>query len=215
MLVVAEFEIKGLARFLSHAETLRLFCRALRRAGLKMRFSQGFNPHPRLSLPLPRSVGVEADADLLCVELAEQTACAGAKSEAEPLKADINAQLPQDVRLRRVNLEKDGALPVPRRVTYVLQPAGPPSGLKQRVTRLMRSDALPVSRPARPGHGARTVDVRRFIESVEIRARRVLVRCLVEPCGTIRPGEILALLGLEAGDLAGPIRRTDIEWRKQ
>ena len=65
MSVIVKFGIKGNLRFLSHAETIRLFERACVRAGIKLVYSQGFNPHPKLSLPLPRTVGVESDDDLL------------------------------------------------------------------------------------------------------------------------------------------------------
>ena len=58
-------------RFLSHAETMRLFQRACVRAGVKVAYSQGYNPHQRMSLVLPRSVGVESDDELLCLWLAE------------------------------------------------------------------------------------------------------------------------------------------------
>ena len=56
-------------RFLSHAETMRLFQRALVRAGVQIAYSQGFNPHQKMSLVLPRSVGVESDDEILSLRL--------------------------------------------------------------------------------------------------------------------------------------------------
>ncbi len=46
--------------YISHLDTLRLFIRALRRTDLPLAFSQGFNPHPRLTLALPLPLGVTA-----------------------------------------------------------------------------------------------------------------------------------------------------------
>ena len=46
-----------------------MFDRALVRAQIKLKYSEGFNPRPKLSLPLPRSVGVAAEDDLFCVGL--------------------------------------------------------------------------------------------------------------------------------------------------
>ena len=63
------FVIEGDLRFISHHDTMRLFERALSRAQLPVRFSKGFNPGPRLSLPLPRSVGIASGVELLAVEL--------------------------------------------------------------------------------------------------------------------------------------------------
>ena len=65
------YKVRGELRYLSHAETMRMFQRALVRAGAKVAYSQGFNPHLRMSLVLPRSVGVESDDEVLCVWLEE------------------------------------------------------------------------------------------------------------------------------------------------
>ncbi len=49
-----EFALAGDLRFLAHHDELRLLTRALVRAGWPLAYSQGFNPRPRLVLPLPR-----------------------------------------------------------------------------------------------------------------------------------------------------------------
>ena len=64
------YAIKGDLRFLSHQDTLRLFQRAFNRAGIPIRFSEGFNPRPRISIAMPRPVGVESCDELLVIELA-------------------------------------------------------------------------------------------------------------------------------------------------
>ncbi len=74
-------------RFLSHAETMRLFQRALVRAGVQIAYSQGFNPHQKMSLVLPRSVGVESDDEILCVRLKEGQI----SIDAEALKRELPA----------------------------------------------------------------------------------------------------------------------------
>ncbi|MHB8156698.1 MAG: TIGR03936 family radical SAM-associated protein [Desulfocucumaceae bacterium] len=48
----------GTARYISHLDMLRTFERAVRRAGLPVSLSQGFNPHPRFSFGLPLPVGI-------------------------------------------------------------------------------------------------------------------------------------------------------------
>jgi radical SAM-linked protein len=61
------------ARWLSHLELIRTFIRALRRSGLPLVFSQGFNPHPRLSYGPSLGVGVAGLREYLDVELATST----------------------------------------------------------------------------------------------------------------------------------------------
>jgi len=54
---------------LSHTEMMSLFFRAIARAGLPIRFSQGFNPHPRVSFGPALGVGIRSYFELLDIEL--------------------------------------------------------------------------------------------------------------------------------------------------
>ena len=62
--------VEGDLRFLSHRDMMRAVARALLRARLPLQYTQGFHPHPVVSLALPRPVGVSADEDLLVFSLA-------------------------------------------------------------------------------------------------------------------------------------------------
>lgn len=50
-------------RLLSHLDQQRLFQRAFRRAGIPVEYSQGFNPHPKMSFALAMSVGLTSDGE--------------------------------------------------------------------------------------------------------------------------------------------------------
>ena len=58
-------------KFLAHLDLMRLWERALRRAGLSLAYSEGFSPHPRISLAAPLSVGVTSQVELMDVFLAQ------------------------------------------------------------------------------------------------------------------------------------------------
>ncbi len=53
------FEKKGWITFLNHLDLPVLFSRAARRAGLSQEFTQGFSPHPHISLGPALAAGVE------------------------------------------------------------------------------------------------------------------------------------------------------------
>lgn len=63
------FEKVGRSVWISHLDLMRLFQRAFKRAGLKLKHTQGFNPRPSVSIALPLSVGVESVCELLDFEL--------------------------------------------------------------------------------------------------------------------------------------------------
>ena len=58
-------------RLLSHHDLLRTFERMLRRAGLPVRRTQGFHPHPRLVFALSLPLGVVGCAEVVEIELDE------------------------------------------------------------------------------------------------------------------------------------------------
>ena len=56
-------------RFISHLDIMRLWQRALIRAGISLAYSEGFNPRPRTSLAAPLAVGVTSEAELMDIML--------------------------------------------------------------------------------------------------------------------------------------------------
>lgn len=60
-------------KFISHLDTMRLWQRALHRAEIPPAYSEGFSPHPRISLAAPLSVGVTSEAELMDILLAQWT----------------------------------------------------------------------------------------------------------------------------------------------
>lgn len=65
-----KFSRRDSLSFISHLDAHRAYYRLFRRAGLPLAFSQGFNPHPILSLASPLPLGFISRADYLDLELA-------------------------------------------------------------------------------------------------------------------------------------------------
>ena len=56
-------------KFISHLDVMRFWERAFRRAKIPLTYSQGFTPHPRISMAAPLAVGVSSEAELMDVWL--------------------------------------------------------------------------------------------------------------------------------------------------
>jgi radical SAM-linked protein len=93
-------------RLLSHLEIMRMFFRAFRRLELPLRFSEGFNPTPRVSFGPALPVGTESREEFLTMELSEPIA------EPEAVLGLLNRQLPEGfeaIRLEVATRDKEGA----------------------------------------------------------------------------------------------------------
>lgn len=56
-------------KYISHLDTMRTFERTVRRAGIPIAYSHGFNPRPQMSFGLPLSVGVTSNYEYIDMEM--------------------------------------------------------------------------------------------------------------------------------------------------
>ena len=54
-------------KFISHLDLMRCWERVMRRAAIPLAYSEGFSPHPRISIAAPLALGVTSDAELMDV----------------------------------------------------------------------------------------------------------------------------------------------------
>lgn len=66
-----KFSKQGYICYTSHLDLLRLFKRAFKKAGIKLAYSQGFNPHPKMGFAQPLSLGYSSIAEYLEFETVE------------------------------------------------------------------------------------------------------------------------------------------------
>lgn len=86
------YEKLGSARFFGHLELARHFGRAVRRAGLSIKYSAGYHPMPRISFDNPLPLGVESESEFMRMTV-------GSQHSAQELIERINPFLPTGVKL--------------------------------------------------------------------------------------------------------------------
>ena len=74
MNVRVRFAKYGAVKFIGHLDVLRYFQKAVRRAGLKIAYSQGFHPHQIMSFASPLGVGITSEGEYMDMELTAEYA---------------------------------------------------------------------------------------------------------------------------------------------
>ncbi|WP_163329500.1 TIGR03936 family radical SAM-associated protein [Desulfurobacterium thermolithotrophum] len=112
------FEKKGFAKFLSLLDLTRAFTRTFRKFGVPLRYSQGFNPHPKINILLGLPVGIEGDGEVVEVELTEES------YDFEKFIEDSKEFLPEGLRFKKfIELHsKETLLNKIETVTYTIIP---------------------------------------------------------------------------------------------
>ena len=82
-------------RYISHLDFIRTFHRAVRRTDLEMSFSQGFNPHPVMTVAMPLSVGITSDCEYIKIGFEGDYSC-------DEIKDKLNASFPPGFKIEAV-----------------------------------------------------------------------------------------------------------------
>lgn len=182
-------------RYTSNLDVAKLWERVLRRAGLPILYSAGFNPRPRLQLASALPLGISSECEILDVALREPVALDG-------LVERLAAVSPPGLRVITIN-----AVPVRSpalqtrvrsaeyRVRFLDLEAVDQDALRARVQALLAAGAVDAQRE-RKGRSM-TVDLRPLIYDVYVDEQSDLIAHLaVGDFGNVRPDELLAELDL-------------------
>jgi radical SAM family uncharacterized protein/radical SAM-linked protein len=152
-----QFTKTGRVRFLSHLDLMTLFQRAATRAGIPLSFSQGFNPHPKMSFGPALSVGMESESEFLDMETDPFI-------DLLRITKDLNNSLPAGIRILESRIIPRNAPSlsggIGRYVYDVTVPATRRAGLADRVAAFLSRASLMVVKDERQK------DIRPCIESI-------------------------------------------------
>ncbi len=84
----------NMAKYISHLDLLRCFERSIMRSGLPVEYSQGFNPHQKMTFALPLPVGVTSECEVVDISFVD------GKVTDEEITEALNLNLPPDIRVK-------------------------------------------------------------------------------------------------------------------
>ena len=85
------YKKKGNMKFVSHLDLNRFMIRMIRKSGIPVWYSEGFNPHPYITFALPLSLGFESDYEVMDVRLDDDNF----KNEA--VLKELSAEMPEGI----------------------------------------------------------------------------------------------------------------------
>jgi len=221
--MIAAFEKSAQVRFVGHLDLMRAIHRALRRSGLPIRYSQGFNPHVLLSLASPLSVGISGAEELMDVPLL------GPLSEAQfvdTLRAAMPASLPL-LSARAVDDSHPKLMAMLRTASYAAMFADAPDAARamaDAIPALLARTEIPAIRRSKKGDAP--CDIRPMLHelsatcadgSIAMRFRvslteretlkpDLLMSALAEQTGVTAPQPLLHRTGLFGEKAGRPVR---------
>jgi radical SAM-linked protein len=200
---------RGPLRFTSHRDVARAFERALRRAKVPMAYSQGFNPHPKISWIGAAPTGVASEAEYVEIQLVEVL-------EPTELVAMLDAAMPPGLDVLEavgVPVGVEGSSSFADRMEAsrwrIEMPGVAHDTLRAAFERLLAAEIIEVERLTK--HGMRTIDARAAVVTGWVEDDPVVSPSEppAEPCGilvvvvrqltpAVRPDDVLSALRVVA-----------------
>jgi len=192
------FSKTGRAVYISHLDLMHTMQRAFSRAGYALKYSEGFNPHPQISIALPLSVGAASRCELMDFKLRED-------ADLAQLPGRLTAVMPEGIEiLEAYEPERKTAALKWLQVEGVFEyDARDPAAMAEALRAFYEQDSIVITKKTKRGMGE--TDIRPGIRSIAFQAGAdsVSVAAVVsaqEP--TINPELLAEALRQKAPELA-------------
>ena len=83
---------EGDMRYISHLDIMRLFQRAIKRKGIRLKYSEGYSPHPKMSIAQPLSLGYTSRGEYFEFETLEDM-------DPEEVRQRLDSAMPEGIRM--------------------------------------------------------------------------------------------------------------------
>lgn len=92
MKIRIKFSKSGVMKYIGHLDLMRYFQKAVRRAGIDIRYSEGYSPHMIMSFAAPLGIGMLSDGEYLDIDV-------NSTQSSEASIAALNAQMAEGIRV--------------------------------------------------------------------------------------------------------------------
>ena len=163
------FSKTGRAVYISHLDLMHTMQRAFSRAGLELKYSEGFNPHPQISIALPLSVGAASICEIMDFRL---------KTEALPesIPAALTAVLPEGIEVTECYAQERKVAELKYlRIEGIFEYDGrSPEEMAEKLQQFYAADEIVITKKTKRGFGES--DIKSAIKELSFKADEGCVR---------------------------------------
>lgn len=193
MKMIVVFSLKDRLKYIGHLDLMRAMQRALRRGGLPVRYSQGFNPHILLSFAAPLSVGMEGLREVMEVPYE------GNITPNEFIHK-LNAALPPLIRCisaRSVDDSHAARMAMLGAAGFEIRPLEGEEAFFAALPELLAQEKIMAMRKSK--RGMVEIDLRPLIYNAFVKDGALKALLALSPAGTCKPSLLIEALSGKAG----------------
>jgi len=207
--LVVKYAKQDAVKYISHLDLMRTLHRALRRAGIPVAFSQGYNPQPRVAFAPPLSVGMTSQGEYMDVVLAS-------RMSPREFCRRLNGALPRGITMLKA-VAIDESLPslmsMIERALYRIILKAPGLSMEGVLKDFLAQPHITMTKSGKKGE--RLVNIRPMIHRLEVVGRegeKVIMEAMLSAGSreSLNPGQLVHLLLEFAGTGDGSSYLSDI-----
>jgi radical SAM-linked protein len=187
---------------------MKLFERAIRRAEIPVKMSEGFNPRPKIIFPLALPVGIEGTDEKFGIILNEYM-------QVGEVESKLKDQLPLGIQIFSVVSVSNKQSSSVSDITYLVKLKKGKVPETGKIKELLSSDVINTRRKGKK----LLFDLRPSIVNVTLNSESIFLDLKMTQKGMARPEEVLSCLGLKVGkdyELTDMVRtRVDLSSAKE
>ncbi len=213
MKVRIKFSKQGAMKFIGHLDIMRYFQKAMRRAEIDIRYSEGFSPHQIMSFAAPLGLGLTSNGEYMDIEVNSMADC-------ESLKKALNQVMAEGIQILSCHRLEDtakNAMSIVAAADYTLtfRDSAVPEDLPGFLNGLLEfygKDQIRIVKKTKKGE--KEMDLKPLIYDLQIRGEAVFLKVSADSSCNIKPELVMEAyynsLGQTCPEFAFQIQREEV-----
>ncbi len=168
----------GRAKYISHLDMVRVFNRVFRRGSIPIAYSEGFNPHPKISFALPLSVFYESECEIMLFSTTEEI-------KESALLEKFNSAFPEGL----LGLEVVSGKPDVKHLSYCLYEVTAPLPTPKQLDSFLSLGSMVV--PKKTKSGIKDTDIRGDITQITLENNRICMLLSAGSNANLKPDVVI------------------------
>ena len=209
---------EGDMRYISHLDIMRLFQRAFKRTGIRLKYTEGYSPHPKMSIAQPLSLGYTSRGEYFEFETQEDL-------DPESIRHRMEEAMPEGIRMLSCTVLKEtkkaaGALITRGDYDVGVRMAKPEEyeKLREAADWFLSQPSVIIQKVQKKSGKTKEIDIREKVRALEIDSQDdyLLMRLKVDTgsASNLNPEILMQILrermGVSGGEMETHIERTEM-----
>ena len=208
-----KFSKQGPVKFVGHLDVMRYFQKAMRRADIDIKYSEGFSPHQIMSFASPLGVGLTSNGEYMDIEVNSTEDC-------KTIMSRLNETMADGIQVTECHILEEHAknamsLVAAADYTLTFREGKQPKDLESFLNRLsefVQQDHILMTKKTKKGE--REVDLKDFIYELSVHGDSIFMKVSAGSADNLKPELVMAAyyqwLGQTCPEFAFQIQREEV-----